>query len=116
MSLTKAVKKLSASALEEIFDKSKVGPAALDNVVCYAEAAIAKATKERNANAEYQAAKDDCDLLSSGLREVKSYQKAKAAIALALLDEANLSDEDTAALDIARQKIAGEQSSRTKSA
>ena len=114
MKLSKAVDKLPLSVLEEIFENAQQDPSSLDRVVSASEAAIAKATKERDANPQYQEAKQACKDLSEGLSEVKKFQKAKAAIALAILDFANLSPEDEGELDRARNRVEDEQRSRKK--
>ncbi len=103
MSLSKKLDRLTPTAIEEIIQAPN--PAGLHKVVSDSEASLAKATKERDANPEYQKAKQACADLSAGLREVRKFQKAKAALALAILGEDDLSEEDKDALEIARAEV-----------
>lgn len=103
MKLSKAVDLLSPSVLDEIFALSD-NEAALDKIVSHSEHAIAFAAKERDENPSYQAAKQACKDLSEGLKEVKAYQKAKAAVALSILNPESRSEEDTEVLNSARSR------------
>ena len=65
----------------------------LNKVIADASQAIQTATKERDANEHYQAAKLAVTDLSAGLRDVKKYQGAKIGYSLNRLRE--LRGEDT---------------------
>ena len=104
MKLSKHLAKLAASVIEEIGALSNEGAAGLHKVVSDSEAAIIKATAERNANPEYQKAGEIRSDFTASLNDVKKYQKAKAALALALLDEENLTEEDAESLEKARRE------------
>ncbi len=108
MSLSKKLDKLTPSAIEEIFTNAYNDEfhESLHKVVSDSEASIQKATKERDAMPEYRKAKQAVTDLSAGLREVRQVQKAKAALALALLDEESLSEDDAEALETARRSWA----------
>lgn len=114
MILSKAFKKISVDVLEEIFEQGKDDPASLHRVVSASEVAIAKATKERDANAEYKKAGEVRKDFTDSLNEVKMFQRAKAAVALALLDESSISPEDDEALEKARAAVYQEQKARKK--
>lgn len=106
MKLDKALAQLTDSGVEEIITLPAPG---LHKVVSDSEANIARATKERDENPEYQKAKQACKDLSIGLSNVKKYQKAKAFLALSLLGEMDgqtMSEEDEVSLRIARDRIA----------
>lgn len=117
MSLSKKLDKLQTDVIEKILEESKDSPSALHKVVSDAEAAIIKATKERDANKEYQKAGETRHVLSSGLRAVKSKKLAEKALALSLLDEADdkqMDADDEEALDKARKRVFEFQQKRKK--
>ncbi len=107
MKLDKALSKLTDGAVEEILALTEAG---LHKTVSDAEAAIDKATKERDAMPEYQKAgeiRKDC---SASLNDLKKYQKAKSALVFVLLRERNdsetLSEEEEQILRTARDRAA----------
>lgn len=117
MSLSKKVAKLQDSVLEAIIEAgkdAKEDPSALHKVVSDAEAAIIKATKERDFNSVYQTAGQVRSDFTASLNDFKRVEKAKAALALAVLDEDNLSAEDSEALDSARSRVYEIQKGRKK--
>lgn len=119
MSLSKKIAKLSDIVLEEIIEAGKDAketPGALYKVVSDAEAVIIRATKERDDNLEYQKAGQVRTYFTQALNDVKKVQKAKTSLALAILDEDNLSSEDEEALDQARARVFEFQQKRKKSA
>lgn len=112
MKLSKRLDKLTPTAIDEIFTRGSNSLADLHKVVSDSEAAIIKATKERDANPEYKKAKQAVSDLGAGLREVRQFQKAKAALALALLHEDELSEDDAEALDAVRRTAVKEAKKR----
>ncbi len=116
MKLEKLLDKIAVSVLEEIFELGPSNTGALHKVVSDSEANIARAVKERDAMPEYQKAKQDCKDLSEGLREVRTFQKAKAAVALAILGEDELTDDESEALDRARRRVTEDQRKRKAAA
>lgn len=83
MTLQKLLKKLTETVATEM---RAMTASELERCLADSERAIAKATKERNENPNYQAAKQAVKDLSEGLRELRSYQNAKIEYALRLLD------------------------------
>lgn len=73
---------LGQEVIDTITAKSKPE---LEALVAEAEGAIRSATKERDANPSYQAAKQATKDLSEGLKAVKKRQLAKIELALQLL-------------------------------
>lgn len=82
--LEKIKKKLSDDVVQDIEALDTPG---LNKLIADAEQAIATAKEERDANPKYAAAKEAVTDLSQGLKEVKSYQRAKVELALMHLKE-----------------------------
>ncbi len=109
MKLSKKLDRLTPSAVTEILEAASRASANDDNgplhkVVSDAEANILKATQERDSNTDYVAAKEDVAAFNGGLKDVRDVQKARSALAFALMNESKLSDEDSAALEKARKQ------------
>lgn len=79
MKLDKILKTLPESVVQEL---DALPIAELNSVIAQAEEAISTAIRERDANPKYQEAKESCKALSEGMREVKTYQRAKIEYSL----------------------------------
>ncbi len=84
MNIDKVLKKLPPAVIEVM---DAMGATDLQQAVVQSEEAIHTATEELEANPKYQAVCEAKKDLSAGLRDLKSYQRAKIAYALHLLRE-----------------------------
>lgn len=94
MKLDKILKQLDKDTVEAIL---RLDQPEIKDLIVQSEEAIAQATRERDANPHYQAARQAVKDLSEGLRDVKKRQTAKIAYALRRLRELNgevLGDEE----------------------
>ncbi len=86
MKLSKIRKQLDDSTINEM---NGLSPGALKDLIAQAEEAMAGATRERDANPAYEAAKQVVKDLSEGLRDVRKRQTAKIQYSLRRLRELN---------------------------
>lgn len=82
MKLDKILKQLDTDTVKEM---EAMDEAQVKTTIATAEEAIAKTIRERDANPQYQAAKQAVKDLSEGLKEVKKRQHAKIQFGLRCL-------------------------------
>lgn len=92
MKLESIIKKLPEQVVEVL--NNCIDEKELQALIANSEEAIATALRERDANPQYQAARQAVKDLSAGMREVKSYQGAKIQYALHRLRELNGTTEE----------------------
>lgn len=89
MKLDKILKNLDEHTVEHI---NTLQPSGLKDLIAASEESMAAATRERDDNPQYQAAKQAVKDLSEGLRDVKKRQTAKIQYSLLRIRELNGED------------------------
>lgn len=94
MKLSKIAKILSPQIIEEL---DALDEAAIKSGIATSEEAIASATRERDANSDYKAAKQAVKDLSESLRDLKKFQSARihyGLIRLRILSGEDVGDDE----------------------